>query len=320
MIDITAIFDNLKSKDLQDHTTFYACPLPVFTNHRIGKSIDGKALLFLSAQTKNGYNNFPNIKLQNLSVIFNAYCNIIDEETTKEGIFTIISFLGNSTELQNYFLKLSAQIITTLGNTPSQAQIHSEIYRLIELLKALSHPPLKTVQGLFAELLIIEQANDLPTFIQAWHTEPTDIYDFTHQTQHLEVKSNAAQKRQHHFSIEQLTPPQNHSLVIASVFVEQANNGIIINQLTELIFKQLPNRRDLQNTLNLTIAKTLGSSIIDAQTLKFNYELAKHSIAFYNIQNIPKINQKNIPPQITDLRFKLDLSEVPNFTHFSFEF
>jgi hypothetical protein len=96
------------------------------------------------------------------------------------------------------------------------------------------------------------------------------------------------------------------------------NNGTTIENLQEMIFKSIPNRIDLQNTLINIISKTLGSNLLNAQNEQFNYELAKQSIAFYDGKDIPTINSNDIPPEVTDLHFKIDLSKVASLNFFEF--
>ena len=244
-------------------------------------------------------------------VHFNIRCKIVLDNVVEQDNFTIISLISEEKELQNYFLELMHLLISTLGATPTLSDIQKEIYRFIELFTALKKAPLKSVQGLWAELLVIEQSDNLQTFIQSWHKEPTAKYDFTHKFQHLEVKSTSSKKRQHYFSIEQLTTPPNNSVTIASVFVEQTNNGMSIEDIKNSIVAKISNEFELQYILNLTIARTLGNLVTDGLYTKFNYELATQSIAFYDVENIPTISPQHIAAEISDIHFKVDLSHVP---------
>lgn len=314
MNNLLEVFNSLEPSELDQSMVYKTLTLSNFPNHRIGKNAKGKAVLFIAVQGPNL--EFSDISLQNFSINFNATCKI---NTELIGIFTIITYTGNQGDLQTYFLNLCEQIITKIGNNPQQKEVYNEIYRLIELLKFANQAPQKSVQGLWAELLIIEQANDIRLLIQSWHAEPTEKYDFTYQTQHLEVKSTKNKKRVHHFSIEQLTPIKFHSVFIASVFVEHSSNGINIGELVDKITRKIPDQLNLQSVLHLIIAKTLGKSIFDAQKIKFNYETARQSIVYYDSVNIPKIDISNIPKEMTDLHFKMDLTNVLQKDKFTFK-
>ena len=64
-----------------------------------------------------------------------------------------------------------------------------EIEKLINLFTKFSKPALKTIQGLWAELLIIEQSKNPDYLIQSWHSSTTDKYDFNDGIDKIEVKS-----------------------------------------------------------------------------------------------------------------------------------
>lgn len=307
MNDLHFLFNRLEKTQLKGYN---ATAIPIYNYHRIGKDNDGNPIIFLNAHSS-GNTSFPNIQLKNLSVNFNIRCKISIGSVDEENNFTVISLISEQEELKSYFLELMYLLILTLGKTPTLLDIQREIYRFIDLFTELKKTPLKSVQGLWAELLIIEQSNDLQTFIQSWHKEPTAKYDFTHKFQNLEVKSTSSRKRQHHFSIEQLTTLPSNFVTIASVFVEQTNNGMCIEDIKNKIVAKIPNEFELQYTINLIIAKTLGSSVTDVLNVKFNYELAVQSIAFYDAQNIPTIRPQHIAQEISDIHFKVDLSNLP---------
>ena len=98
--------------------------------------------------------NLADIKLENLMVLFNKNCQVqIDEERTKS-IFTIINLESENKNLKNHFLRLISSLIEYLGNSPNQKTLQKEIINFIELFKAISEPPKKTIQGLWRSALI----------------------------------------------------------------------------------------------------------------------------------------------------------------------
>ena len=92
--------------------------------------------------------------------------------------------------------------------------------RLIELFRAMTTPSRKSVQGLWAELFLIAQSRQPTILVDAWHMLPEDRYDFAMDDQRIEVKSFSGSLRQHHFSLEQLQPPEGVKTLIASMLVE----------------------------------------------------------------------------------------------------
>lgn len=317
MTHLLEVFTKLAPNEPTDEGIFNAEPLPTLTNHRISKSTSGKPIIFLRVKQIDSILKLPDIKLKNFVVKFDASCRVKSSDTFTESVFTVISYTG-SNDLQSFFLKICSQLIESLGNNPLQTEIYKMINQLVELLKYVNQAPLKSVQGLWAELLIIEHANNPAQFIKSWHLQPTEQYDFTYQTQHLEVKSTSSLNRQHHFSMKQLNCPVDNSLTIASVQVQQNTTGLNIEQLKTKIFSKISEQYELQHIVNLVITRTLGNSIVGAMELKFNYELAVKSIAFYKSENIPKIPENCIPNNIFDVRFQADLSKVSNKKKFSF--
>ena len=318
MQNLIQLFQQISIQPNTSNSIFDSLPISEFTNHRISKNEKGKPVLLINVTSSNQYLNLPSIKLENISVHFDAQCKISTNKQITEGIFTIINFTGTNQELQIYFLKLCSLLLQTIGNTPNQTQIYTEVYKLIELFKVAIQPPIKSVQGLWAELLVIEQANNTSILTESWHSSPTDKYDFSHKADRLEVKSSSLRKREHHFSIEQLTPPQNTQLVIVSVFVEEISNGTTLEDLQNRIVQKLQNNFELQDYLNLIIAKTLGNTIIEAMRIGFDYELAVQSIAFYDSKDIPTINIKHIPVEISNVHFKVNLSNTKKINNLKY--
>ena len=44
--------------------------------------------------------------------------------------------------------------------------------------------------------------------------------------------------------------------------------------------------------------------------MKFDFQLAKDLLRFYKAEDIPKISFGNVPPLVTDIHFKSDLTDI----------
>lgn len=306
MNKLSALFEKLS---MVEDSNIVALPIPDFESHRLGKDSQGRPCLLLSF-TKGDKANLPSIKLKNLAILFQAKCKITIEQKNEEGFYTLIQFTNENEDLQNYFLQLCSMLLSIVGQNPTLNTIQKEVYFLIELLKNLEEVPIKSVQGLWGELFIIEQAKDIETMIDAWHNEIEEKYDFSFKNKQLEVKTSASKQRIHHFSLEQLNPIDSKETFIASLFVQTKTNGTTIGNLIENIFAKIPNRIDLQTKIQKITSITLGNSIIDAFKISFDYSLAQKSLIFYRAEDIPKIKTENIPKEITNVKFQVDLSEV----------
>ena len=116
--------------------------------------------------------------------------------------------------------------------------------------------------------------------------------------------------RIHTFSLDQLHSLTDTKTIIASVFVKQASTGKSISELQNEISDRLAAQIELIEKLQIQVAMTLGKSISDSMKMKFDVQLAKDSLRFYKAEDIPRISFDNVPPLVTDVRFKLNLTDI----------
>lgn len=278
-----------------------------FKNHRIAKDKKGNPnlLIFVSNNIVNPIRQ----ELYSIKVAHNIECEIIENNTNTKEVFSVISYDGHNAELAEYFLKICEIFITALGNTPDNNQINQVVDKFVELFKALSEPSKNTLQGLWAELFFIAEIDNTHKLVEAWHQDTEDKYDFSFGNTRIEIKSSKFRKREHNFSIEQLSPSENIQIYIASIFVETMSNGLSIQDLLDLIEKKLKGNIDLINKIRLLTFSTLGNKI-NFINQKFDYGLAKDSLKIYNAEYVPKILTANIPSGVSNVVFKSSLENV----------
>jgi len=114
----------------------------------------------------------------------------------------------------------------------------------------------------------------------------------------------------HIFSSEQLNPPPGTQVLIASVFIRQHSNGQSIQQLVDSITKKIQQDIDLTDKLNNIIFKSLANSMEQSIKIKFDYNIAKDSMRFYRQQDISKIEEVHIPNEVSEVRYKSDMTEI----------
>lgn len=76
------------------------------------------------------------------------------------------------------------------------------------------------------------------------------------------------------------------------------------------ISDQLAAQIELIEELQKQIAITLRKSISDSVKIKFDFQLAKDSLRFYKAEDVPKICFVDVPPLVTDVRYKSDLTDI----------
>ncbi len=313
MLDLVTFFNSVQPPDATTDQSprFSAQPIPGFERHRLAKDAnDIPSLLISVTETPESKRPVP-IKLEHLTVQYDVNCRISRSTgDIEEGQFTVVRCIGLDQALHIYFLRSISAIIISLGTTPSRLDVSHAITNLTTLFRAMTEKPRKSVQGLWAELFLVARAYDTATMVTAWHITPEDRYDFSVGNQRIEMKSTATRIRQHHFSLEQLSPPTDTTLLIASLFVEYAGAGTSIMELAEQIRSRISDNPDLLFHVDQIISLTLGENWRDALEARFDLELAEDSLAFFEITAIPTVG-RNLPLGVSDVRFKSDLSNCP---------
>jgi hypothetical protein len=283
-----------------------AVVIPGSATHRLAKDSGGAPCLLLG-ELASAAPAAP-IRLQNLLISYRVTCAISHPDgQQEEGTFAIIKCSSADPALFPHFLRILSPIITTLGASPTAAAVRRAISGLVDLFQALTAPAKKSVQGLWAELLVIRLATDPRSVAAAWHGTPVEHVDFFNGRQRLEVKSTSARQRVHHFSLVQLTPPANVRLLVASVFVEPVGGGLSLRTLSDDVRGSLASDSALLSRFDAVFYATLGTSWSDAMEECFDLELASESLRFFDSAAIPKV-EGPIPTSVGDVRFTSDLS------------
>lgn len=256
--------------------------------------------------------NSPNdIELKYIEVLYNKHCKIIDNNEKSELTCTILKLNDESYDFQSYFLEVIDLILQRLPSNPTSSQINDEILKIIKLFSCTTHPALKTIQGLWAEILVIEQSKDPDYLIRAWHSKSTSKYDFNDGEDKIEVKSTTNNSRIHTFSLEQLITNENSKLIIASVLTVQTGIGKNILDLRDSIFLRVSNI-DTQVLFDSIIFNTLGNEVDKCIDYIFDYQLAIDELKFYDSEIVPKINKEAIPSEISNVKFQCNLTNIKN--------
>lgn len=277
--------------------------------HKLGTSVEGFPMFFV--RTNSSSFNVQNVIRENLSVEYNVLCQIKDDDDNiKNDQFSIITLRSLEQVLQSYFIEIFTLMLRRLPLELSGRELAVEIENLISIFSALSKPPKKKIQGLWAELLVIDKSNKPETLIAAWHTTPVAKYDFISGRDKIEVKSTSSEQRIHRFALDQLNPGKNSNLIIASVIVRESGpafDGISVKGLYQKICEHVPSI-NYQLKLFTIIADTVGSDIHKLDDIKFDYTGASDSLAFFDYRDIPSILKDNVPSKVSEVKFTSNLS------------
>lgn len=312
MIDLKALFLDIPIPTLSASTNdnFSALPLQSGSPHRLGRDTHGRPVLMLAVNTHQPSSPLPSTVLEHITVSHNVLCQIEKADNSiEEGIFSLICCNSDSPVMQAMFLNALSILLLTITPEPTSMQISLAIRDLAELFRALSKPPTKSIQGLWAELYLISRSKKIETAIRAWHSETNSHCDFCLEQQCVEVKSSANGVRQHYFSLEQVTPQEGYEVLIASMLIEKDQTGKSIWELLEKIRPRLSKSPELAMRVERLVYNALGTNWRYVQEDRFSEKAARDSLLFFRAEDVPSIPTP-IPDAVSNVRFMSDLSNV----------
>lgn len=279
--------------------------------HKIGKSVEGYPKVFVMSETTK--NAIQNINGELFSIEYNIQCSLVDEnDKLTDTVYSIITLRSADESLIKIFFDVFIMMLMTLKDVPTDIELATVIEGLLSIFAALKKKPIHKIQGLWAELLVIERSKNPIIVANAWHNSPGSKYDFTMGSDKVEVKSTSSEERVHKFSLDQLNPTVSSQLLIASTIVRESakdENGLSIDD----IYKRICNRiKDIEVRMHIysVITNTLGDEYEKANTVYFDYVTGKDSLAFYEYTDIPRILKQDIPPFVSGVKFDSNLTHI----------
>lgn len=307
MFELKEVYERLPLPSSQNPNSFSAEAIKGYENHRIAKDISNNPSLLILISEQNHDFLVKNQNLFNIQVTHNLTCEIASKNEISFNNFSVVSYIGQDDDVKDLFLNTCQILIKTLGKSPSNKEIKNTVLKFIELFRALKETPRNTIQGLWCELFLIEQSSFPEKLIAGWHSTPEEKFDFSFGKLHIEVKSSLKESRLHHFSARQLNPVNDAEIIIASILLSTNVSGLSINDLLIRINKNLRNHYKLKEKLYLLVYSTLGKDFVRVNHIKFDLEFAKNSLLFFQSDNIPKIQDVNIPKEVSNVKFTSDL-------------
>lgn len=307
MSELAPIFHDLPLPAAGPHpgAAFNGAPIPNLPHH-IGKDQCGRPAVLITAESSGS--RLAPILLQNLRVEHGVRCRISQPDgALMDQHFSLIQCQSDDSLLQDCFLELIQALVETLPATPSAEAVSEAIDRMAALFHALEHPPTRTTQGLWGELYLIKRSSDPALMIDTWHNEASERFDFAADLQRLEVKTSGNRIRNHHFSFPQVWPPDGVQAIIASIFVEQSASGRKLGELWDHARSSVSHIPELRLKIDEICLSALGNTWQDARSVAFDHQLAAHSLAFYDVSDIPRVPAP-APLGVTDIRFRSDLA------------
>lgn len=291
--------------------TFKVITLPDL-QHKLGKSDEGFPKFFICLSDSASY--VKNIVREFLSVEYNQRCQVESEGKMIENNYAIVTLQSLEWSLQSTFIDIVMLMLNKIQPIPSRKELAVEVENLITIFSALVNPPVKKMQGLWGELLIIERSKYPEILINAWHNSPKAKFDFTLGCDKIEVKTTSGENRTHKFSLDQLNPAPSSRLLIASMTVRESgagNGGKSVRNLFDSIYAKVSGCKERLHLYEV-MAETIGSDIAKLDSVFFDYSEAVDSLDYFRAKDIPRIDKKDVPAGVTDVKFASNLADVPS--------
>lgn len=269
--------------------SFSAFPLTI-TNHKLAKDEAGCPCLLIGTGTISKSESRVPLVLENIAVLFDLQCQILSKGALVEnGTFIVLKCVAADSAVRTYFLSLLPGISAAIGRTNERSKVAEVVEDLVELFRALSSAPRNEIQGIWGELLVIHEARDPFILASSWRCQSGDCYDFNSGSERIEVKTTSNASRTHHFSLEQLSPPNGTHLLVASILVRRSGAGQSVFDLLESIKVKTPRQAQLHLRMIRQLHETLGHSWQSARNIRFDFEAAVQSIRIFDGKEVPKV-------------------------------
>lgn len=245
------------------------------------------------------------IELSNLLVEFAAPMEVHHEDGVTQGTFIVLAASYNRPDLYEAFCSMVEAAVSGLTSNPTTLEVENTVQALIELFRAASSPPKKTVVGLWGELLLIDASPDPTVAIRAWHVTPFDTHDFVLGTRAIEVKSTERTERIHEFNHSQLVHAAGKTVIVISVLLRRSSTGASCQDIADAILLRLS---DQQARLKLmrVVHESLGDEIQETCDIRFDRKEALNLIRQVHADMLPVVV---VPPNsgISNISYSINL-------------
>lgn len=311
-MNLIELYDSLPIPDGDSQKKYSAAPIEECANCRIAVNSFGCPALLLSVSHPLRHPALKNLRFRNLSLLQSRECIVSEAGREQFQTFTIITFTSSERVLQEYFIRVSETFVKVFQQRQTAESIVEAIMNFVEVFRMLDDSSKKTFQGLWSELFLIARSPMPEVLLQYWHQIPEEKFDFNAGWERIEVKSSNQFERVHTFSAEQLNPPADTQVIIASFFVKANSAGVSIQNLVSEISSRVKEHPELISKLNLVVSRSLGESLQEGLSMKYDYEIASNSLKLYRHQDIKRIEKIAIPQEVFNVKYKSDLSMVPS--------
>ena len=276
-----------------------------------GKNIEDK-LIFLIKPNKGITNNFnypPSYRGKSLDIDFNITCEFPIKKSVIKDDYTLLTLKTESKLMTKMFIALCIDLIEFIGENPDHIKVVSIVESLRGLFSSVYKKGTHDEIGLWGELFVISQDQDIEKAIDSWHLNPSDTFDFNDGHLKMEVKTTTQEKRVHAISLNQILKSIESESLICSIMTSEIELGKDLNDLKRSIDLRI--NMTYRNKLVEKIFKSVGDNWGSFNS-RYDYATAVNSLKYFDAVNIPKIDPLNIEPEITNVKFSVNLENTVN--------
>jgi hypothetical protein len=299
------IFHSLN--DPTDVDNFNCTRHPILRNVFLAKNKDGLFYTFILNNKKSKQSN--DIVLTNVEYRHKRKCVITVENNHITDVFSYLKLTTTDYDLCNIYCILLDGILKDSYAKVSPDWLIDQFVLFAQLFEKLNGPSRNSISGLWGELFFINISETVSDSVRAWHQSKFANTDFSFKENQFEIKTSESDNRKHEVSAKQLNVETSEHFYIVSILVEEKSSGYSILDLMNIIIDDLADI-DLKNKLRNQVIETIGLKFELVNTIRYDFIKAKDSIRFYDRNDIPTIENRNIPSEITNLRFLLDFTNL----------
>lgn len=226
-----------------------------------------------------------------------------------EGIFHVITCSSTNQSDINTFLSLIEAFIGQNITCQTACLNVSTFFR--SLVRLFSAQPARDKAserlGLWGELFVMRLIRGYSFWAPYWHTELTDIFDFSATNKRLEVKTSASGQRIHHITHSQVFPMGKEDVVFASLVLRDDQTGLSLKELIEECKTVLLGSMSYFKIEKA--ARHAGMHNTDDLGPRYSLKSAVDSLAFFSSEDIPHFSIPE-PPGVSQTNFRADLSNA----------
>jgi hypothetical protein len=144
----------------------------------------------------------------------------------------------------------------------------------------------ETEVGLLGELLLIASSRNPELLVESWHTANSDPYDFSLDSERVEVKATTSGARQHSFSSTQLPPQDGVSVVVSSICLVAVAKGETVASMYRKVLNLLPDER-LQERFTTVCLDVLGVPAEVIESTHIDEMSSRANIKHFDSSDVP---------------------------------